>query len=73
MKGIIAAIVVLLISLVFGQMIDENIDNTAKTVSAPVQALLYIVKAILGYPDDIIEIVVKIIVLAGITLGGEAI
>ena len=73
MKGIVVAAVVLFISLVFGQFIDKSIDDTSKTSSLPMQTILSVVKIILGFPGDIIEIILKIIVLIFIVIGGEAV
>lgn len=73
MKGLVGAMVILMFSLIFGQIIDESIDSSIKISTGPVVVLLNIVKILLGFPNDIIELILKILVLAGIAIGGEAI
>ena len=73
MKGIIAAFVVFIISIVFGQFIDQIVDGTIATSTGLVSIPLIALKILLGLPTDTIGWILKLFVLAGIAIGGDAI
>lgn len=72
MKGIFLALALLAISLILGQIFDQIIDNTIETSSGPLRIPLYALKILIGLPTDIPQWILKIFVLAGIAVGGEA-
>ena len=73
MKGIIGALALLIISLVFGQVLDQSIDAAIAVSSGINSVLLNVLKILVGFPNDIIEFALKILVYLGILIGGEAI
>ena len=73
MKGIFAAGIILFISFIFGQIIDQSIDNTIKISSGLVIPVLYALKILLGLPTDILEFVAKLILVVLVVIGGESV